>query len=213
MWARRGPLQGVGENREELVLLADREVGLRFDGPTPTDVGPLRQALRQPGVDVWSGVTVGEQEPFDNLDLYQMTVTPGFCMLAAEKSAFDHGVVNASWRVPSPAVVEGDSSPTGCVPAPSTTVAPATSWASAHTARARRGSRRSSPTGFGSGTESTEVSGHTSRCIRSARRIMNCPAGLSSTSVATGSLSPGPDARTQVRTRQQWPAGEPGCET
>ncbi|MFY1700166.1 methyltransferase, FxLD system [Micromonospora sp. WMMA1923] len=106
-------LQGAGENREQLVLLAGREVGLRFDGPTPTptpvDVDGLREALRQPAVQVWSGVTVGEQEPFDDLDLYQMTVTPGFCMLAAERSAFDHGLVNASWRVPSPAVVDGDT--------------------------------------------------------------------------------------------------------
>lgn len=103
------PMQGAGEGRERLELLAGREVGLRLDGRMRVDIVALRAALAQPGVDIWSGVTVGQQEPFDNLELYLSTVMPGFCMLAAQQSAFDSGLVCASWRVASPAVVDGDS--------------------------------------------------------------------------------------------------------
>ncbi|MBQ1047811.1 methyltransferase, FxLD system [Micromonospora sp. C51] len=102
-------MQGAGRSRERLVLLSGEEVGLRFDWPAAVDPDALREALTQPGVEVWSGVTVGAQEPFDDLDLYQMTITPGFCLIATKREALDAGLVNASWLVPSPAVTDGTS--------------------------------------------------------------------------------------------------------
>ncbi|MFF0176066.1 methyltransferase, FxLD system [Micromonospora profundi] len=103
------PMQGAGEDREQLVLLAGREVGLRLDGGMQVDAEALRTALTQTGTDLWTGVTVGQQEPLDDLELRLSTALPGFCQLAAQKSAFDSGLVNASWRAASPAVVVGDS--------------------------------------------------------------------------------------------------------
>lgn len=102
------PMQGAGEGRERLELLADEDVALRLDGPMRVNGPALSAALTQPGTDVWTGVTVGQQEPFDDLELYLSTL-PGFCRLAATKAAFDKGIVDASWRTASPAIVDGDS--------------------------------------------------------------------------------------------------------
>ncbi|WUJ26978.1 hypothetical protein OG470_21580 [Micromonospora sp. NBC_00389] len=118
------PMQGAGQWRERLQPLAGEQVGLRFDRAVHIDVEPLRQALTQRGVEVWTGVTVGEQEPFDDLDLYLMNALPSFCMLAAQKPAVDSGLVNAPWMVATPAVVDGASFAYRMRPRPPTTPAP-----------------------------------------------------------------------------------------
>ncbi|MGH4018814.1 MAG: hypothetical protein ACRDT0_06145 [Pseudonocardiaceae bacterium] len=61
------PMQGVGANRERLVLLHGDEVGLRVDGRQPVDADRLRDALFQPRVQRWSEVEVGGFELYEGV--------------------------------------------------------------------------------------------------------------------------------------------------
>jgi protein-L-isoaspartate(D-aspartate) O-methyltransferase len=90
------PMQGVAENRERLVLLHEvpgEEAGLRLDDGGQVDVEALREALALPRQEVWSGVTVGGEEPIDDLDLWLATVLDGHTRLTATLAARDKGIV------------------------------------------------------------------------------------------------------------------------
>ncbi|MFJ2779778.1 methyltransferase, FxLD system [Kitasatospora sp. NPDC087315] len=90
------PMQGAGEQRERLVLLRNtpnEEVGLRLDDGDQVDVEALRAALSSPREEVWSGVTVGGEEPIDDLDLWLATVLDGHTRLTATVGARDKGIV------------------------------------------------------------------------------------------------------------------------
>lgn len=90
------PMQGAGQQRERLVLLHDaptEEVGLRLDDGDQVDVEALRAALASPRQEMWSGVTVGGEEPTDNLDLWLATVLDGHARLTATIGARDKGIV------------------------------------------------------------------------------------------------------------------------
>jgi protein-L-isoaspartate(D-aspartate) O-methyltransferase len=101
------PMQGVGENRECLVLLHGDEVGLRVDERQPVDAALLRDALFAPRVEAWSGVEVGGMEPFDDLDLWLGTAADDFCFLVAKQTAIDSGLVASSTRMGAKTVVAG----------------------------------------------------------------------------------------------------------
>ncbi|MEU4113786.1 methyltransferase, FxLD system [Kitasatospora sp. NPDC028055] len=88
-------MQGAGAFGEELVYLHDDTVALRVDDGQKADSKLLAQALQQPREEVWTGVSVGDQEPFDDLDLYLATTLPGFCLLMAHESAVEAGIVQA----------------------------------------------------------------------------------------------------------------------
>lgn len=103
------PMQGVGENRERLVLLHERQVGLRVDDGLQVEADRLREALSQPRVEEWSNVTVGGMEPFDDLDLWLATSFTNFCLLTAEQEAIDSGLVQPQWRMGTPTLVDGGS--------------------------------------------------------------------------------------------------------
>jgi protein-L-isoaspartate(D-aspartate) O-methyltransferase len=99
-------MQGAGEHDERLVLLFGKEVGLRFDDEPPHDVELLNGVLASPRTEVWSGVTVGNTEPFDTLQVWLATTVPGFCWLAVDPE-LDTGIVKPANRMASPAVVDG----------------------------------------------------------------------------------------------------------
>jgi protein-L-isoaspartate(D-aspartate) O-methyltransferase len=102
------PMQGIGANRERLVLLHGEEVGLRVDGgQQQLDEDRLREALFAPRVEAWSEVTVGGMESFDDLDLWLCTTVAEFCLLAAKKASIDSGLVASSTRMGAPTAVAG----------------------------------------------------------------------------------------------------------
>ncbi|MFB8235544.1 methyltransferase, FxLD system [Kitasatospora purpeofusca] len=90
------PMQGAGEQREQLVLLHEvpnEEVGLRLDDGDQVDVEALRAALASPRQEAWSGVTVGGEEPTHDLDLWLATALDGHARLTATVAARDAGIV------------------------------------------------------------------------------------------------------------------------
>ncbi|MFC0628242.1 methyltransferase, FxLD system [Kribbella deserti] len=99
-------MQGAGEHDERLVLLRGKEVGLRFDDEPPHDVELLNGVLASPRTEVWSGVTVGNTEPFDTLQVWLATTMPGYCWLAVDPE-LDTGIVKPANRMACPAVVDG----------------------------------------------------------------------------------------------------------
>ncbi|MGW3075651.1 methyltransferase, FxLD system [Kitasatospora sp. NPDC001132] len=88
-------MQGAGAFGEEVVYLHEDTVALRVDNGQQADGALLAAALKQPRVERWSGVTVGDQEPFDDLDMFLATTLPGFCLLMAHDSAVGAGIVQA----------------------------------------------------------------------------------------------------------------------
>ncbi|MGH3899736.1 MAG: methyltransferase, FxLD system [Pseudonocardiaceae bacterium] len=103
------PMQGIGANRERLVLLHGDEVGLRVDSRQPVDADRLRDALFQPRVERWSGIGVGGFEPFNDLDLWLATAVPNFCLLTAKKAHIDSGLVASTARMGAPTAVSAGS--------------------------------------------------------------------------------------------------------
>ncbi|MPZ64708.1 MAG: methyltransferase, FxLD system [Pseudonocardiaceae bacterium] len=103
------PMQGVGANRERLVLLHGEEVGLRVDGVQPVDAERLSDALFQPRVERWSGVEIGGMEPLDDLDLWLGAAVPNFCLLTAKDAAIERGVAPRGSRSGLPTSVAGGS--------------------------------------------------------------------------------------------------------
>jgi protein-L-isoaspartate(D-aspartate) O-methyltransferase len=106
------PMQGVAENRERLVLLHDvkgEEVGLRLDDGDQVDVEALREALALPRQEVWSGVTVGGEEPIDDLDLWLATSLDGHTRLTATPAARNKGVVASASPLGVATLVVGSS--------------------------------------------------------------------------------------------------------
>jgi protein-L-isoaspartate(D-aspartate) O-methyltransferase len=103
------PMQGAGAYAKRLVLLHDQDVALRVDDDMSVDAASLRKALLEPRVERWTGVTVGAMEPFDELDLWLASAASGFCLLTADREAVDQGLVSPSWRLGTPALVDGES--------------------------------------------------------------------------------------------------------
>lgn len=88
-------MQGAGAFGEEVVYLHDDTVALRVDDGQQANGALLAAALKQPRVEAWTGVTVRDQEPFDDLDMFLATTLPGFCLLTAHDSAVAEGIVQA----------------------------------------------------------------------------------------------------------------------
>lgn len=104
------PMQGAGERSQHQVLLHDMDVALRIDNPAlHVQAGLLREAMAQPARQVWTGVTVGSMEPFDDQDLWLACALPQFCLITATREAIDAGLVSPTWRLGTPALVDGGS--------------------------------------------------------------------------------------------------------
>lgn len=101
-------MQGVGSHEEQLLLLRGKEVALRFDEEQPADAGRLTGALETERVEEWTGVLVGQTEPFDSLHLWLATVLSGFCMMSVDPQQ-DSKLVAPQNRIACPAMTDGSS--------------------------------------------------------------------------------------------------------
>ncbi|ONK13302.1 methyltransferase, FxLD system [Streptomyces sp. MP131-18] len=103
------PMQGAGARGLKVVRLQEKDVYLRVDRKHDFDAESLRAALKQPRVEAWSGVTARRGELMDEQDLWLATVEDEFCILKATQEAIAQGLVHPSWRVATPALVQGGS--------------------------------------------------------------------------------------------------------
>lgn len=100
------PMQGIGVHHGYGVPLHE-QVGLWLDEDQTIDAATLDDALVTPRAETWSGVTIGGRQPFHHQDLWLATHLAGFALLTAEQDAVDTGVVAPSWRLGTPATVDG----------------------------------------------------------------------------------------------------------
>lgn len=84
-------------------------VALHWDADQPIDPTTLGDALRQPRTEVWSGVTVRANEPFDGVWLRLTATEPGTCRIAAKPAAVQSGLCTPAIPVRSPALAEDAS--------------------------------------------------------------------------------------------------------
>jgi protein-L-isoaspartate(D-aspartate) O-methyltransferase len=95
------PMQGMGGCPEPSLNLpcpADGHVSLRFDQGLPTDSGALDGALATEQVTAWSGIRIGHQVSFADLNLWLAAFLPGFCRVAASEGTELHAEgVNKAW--------------------------------------------------------------------------------------------------------------------
>jgi protein-L-isoaspartate(D-aspartate) O-methyltransferase len=101
------PMQGDGAATEQMVAITP-DIALRLDPQhnTTFDVPALRKALNRTPIERWSGT------PFDmpdELELFLLTSGPEVPMLHAAQPAIDQGVLNATVRHGTPAIVRGAS--------------------------------------------------------------------------------------------------------
>ncbi|MFV2198484.1 methyltransferase, FxLD system [Nocardiopsis sp. LOL_012] len=107
-------MQGAGEHWEPMVTLHDADgaqAGLRLEDGPHADAEALRAALAAPGVEAWSGVHVGAQEPTDAKDLWIASAADGWAQLTAQRGAVKNKVVRPMVLMGTPALVseEGTS--------------------------------------------------------------------------------------------------------
>jgi protein-L-isoaspartate(D-aspartate) O-methyltransferase len=103
------PMRGVGAPVERLIPLEGDDVTLRVDGDQLVDADRLREALAQPRVQAWSGVTSGGNDRFDGLHLWLAVNVSNFGVLGARKEAVARGVVAHAWPLGMPNAVEETS--------------------------------------------------------------------------------------------------------
>jgi protein-L-isoaspartate(D-aspartate) O-methyltransferase len=102
------PMIGIVPTGEKTGSLAE-DVALYFDIDQDIDPAALRDVLAQPETTVWSGATVGNNEPFDHIWLWLTATEPGTCRLAVEPAAIKAGVCHPAFAYRTPAIVDGDS--------------------------------------------------------------------------------------------------------
>ncbi|MFE2345721.1 methyltransferase, FxLD system [Kitasatospora cineracea] len=102
-------IQGADAHDEFLVLpRGTKEIGLRFDELERPDTSRLGGVLETPRAESWTGVTVGNQEPFDSLYLWLASSLPGFGLMSVDPE-LDTGTVTPANRMACPVIVEGGS--------------------------------------------------------------------------------------------------------
>lgn len=103
------PVRGAGHHDEPVLELAPG-VQLRIDGHQGhLNTAALQAALKRPGVQHWTGVTLASNVPFDELHLWLATHLDGHALLSADQQAVDAGVVDRWARYNAPALADGDS--------------------------------------------------------------------------------------------------------
>lgn len=105
------PLQGIGENRQRLVVLhdvSDQRVALRLDDDIPVDVGALRRALVAEKTFRWTGVRLPKGQSYELLDLWLATVLDTVVM-TGDPGAHEKGLIPSASPIGWPVLVEGAS--------------------------------------------------------------------------------------------------------
>ncbi|MBE1573888.1 methyltransferase, FxLD system [Amycolatopsis roodepoortensis] len=90
-------------------LDSDGLVTLYWDGDQDISLDRLDRILATPKTAAWSGVTVGNSEPFDGVWLRMTGTEPGTCRIAADPAAVEAGLATPAIPSRSPALVEKDS--------------------------------------------------------------------------------------------------------
>ncbi|MEV4557188.1 methyltransferase, FxLD system [Kitasatospora sp. NPDC049285] len=102
-------IQGSDAHDEFLVLpRGTKEIGLRFDELERPDTSRLGGVLETPRAEWWSGVTIGNQEPFDSLYLWLASSLPGFGLMSVDPE-LDTKTVAPANRMACPVIVDGGS--------------------------------------------------------------------------------------------------------
>jgi protein-L-isoaspartate(D-aspartate) O-methyltransferase len=70
----------------------------------------LAGALMAPSTSTWSGVSLPPGQPFQNLDLWLATTTPGFCRIVAAPDAVAAGLATPAFRFGGAAITSGTDS-------------------------------------------------------------------------------------------------------
>lgn len=95
------PMQGIGGRPEPSLNLPSPtggHVSLRFDRDMPADPGALDGALATEQVAAWSGIGIGHQVSFADLNLWLAAFLPGFCRVAASEGTALHAEgINRAW--------------------------------------------------------------------------------------------------------------------
>ena len=102
-------MQGAGANPERVLPLHKDKVVLHVDDDQQIDISPLFGVLRQPQVEVCSGVLLDREESFSDLDLWLASTLPGSCVMSADRSAIESGLVGPALRWGGSAVVSGST--------------------------------------------------------------------------------------------------------
>ncbi|OIV39313.1 methyltransferase, FxLD system [Mangrovactinospora gilvigrisea] len=101
------PMQGRDAHPTRLLPVPGAPgVSLAFDDATDADPAALRAAAAGSRSEVWTGVSLGVQEPFDALQMWLATQLDGFCTMAVDQ-ARDAGLVDAASPAFSLAAVSG----------------------------------------------------------------------------------------------------------
>jgi protein-L-isoaspartate(D-aspartate) O-methyltransferase len=90
-------MRGVDARPEPATELADGVTLLPGDGPA-SPAPALTAALAQPAARTWSGTVIRSGQPFQDLDLWLATTTPGFCRIIASQEAVDTGLATPAFR-------------------------------------------------------------------------------------------------------------------
>ncbi|MEU0571533.1 methyltransferase, FxLD system [Nonomuraea sp. NPDC005983] len=75
------PIQGAGEHQEQVAALGDGAVTLTLDGGPVLDATALDLALADDPAELWTGVVVAGDEPFDTLHQWLATVDTTFGLI------------------------------------------------------------------------------------------------------------------------------------
>jgi protein-L-isoaspartate(D-aspartate) O-methyltransferase len=100
----------IGQDGERTGHIDDGgQVALYWDADQAIDPAALRGILTQPATRVWSGATVGANEPFDGIWLRLTGTEPGTCRIGAEPAAVETGLCTPAIPSRSPALAESGS--------------------------------------------------------------------------------------------------------
>jgi protein-L-isoaspartate(D-aspartate) O-methyltransferase len=90
-------MQGIGARSEPTLSLAEGVSLLPGEGSAAT-TRPLANALSGSLACAWSGVSLQSGQPFQDLDLWLATTTPGFCRIVAQPAAVAAGLATPAFR-------------------------------------------------------------------------------------------------------------------
>ncbi|HEY1821429.1 MAG TPA: methyltransferase, FxLD system [Trebonia sp.] len=90
-------MRGICSQHESAITLADGVQLLLADGRTAPP-GPLARALAQPSARSRTYVTIQSGQPFQDLDLWLATTSPGFCRITAQPAAVEAGLATPAFR-------------------------------------------------------------------------------------------------------------------
>jgi protein-L-isoaspartate(D-aspartate) O-methyltransferase len=102
-------MRGTGAQPGPALTLAEGVRLLPGDGCTALPAA-LAGALTAPSTRTWSGVSLRPGQPFQNLDLWLATTSPGFCRIVAAPEAVAVGLATPAFRFGGAAITNGTDS-------------------------------------------------------------------------------------------------------